>query len=76
MAKKKTMKRNMKKGTRKCRSGGTKTPRVRTPTTKGKAYKASIDTKGVTKIQNQALKAEVDDLTEAFGNAMKLSSPK
>ena len=76
MAKKTTMKRKMKKrGTRRCWGGvGTRTSKKTTE--KGQAYKASIAAKTISKIQKKELKTEVDDLTQAFGNAMKLSSPK
>jgi hypothetical protein len=77
MAKKTTMKRKMKKrGSRRCWGGGPDSKRSRKPSEKGQAYKASITAKTVSKIQNKELKTKVDDLAEAFGNAMKLSSPK
>ena len=67
------MKRKMKKrGSRRCWGG----VRDRKPSEKGLSYKASITAKTVSKIQNKELQTKVDDLTEAFGNAMKLSSPK
>ena len=76
MAKKRTMKRKMKKRGSRRYWGGVGTRPSKKTTEKGQAYKASIATKTISKIQNKELKTKVDDLTEAFGNAMKLSSPK
>ena len=73
MAKKTTMKRKMKKGTRKYRGG----VRDRKPTEKGQSYKASIAAKTVSKIQNKELQTKVDDLTTLFRNAtISETSPK
>ena len=87
MAKKTTMKRKMKKrGTRRCWGGGPeskpKSPvtkssrRISKKTEKGEEYDKEQLQNTLRQQYNQRMKKKVGDLTEEFGNAMKLSSPK
>jgi hypothetical protein len=74
MAKKTTMKRKMKKGTRKYR-GGVTTRSNRTLTPKMTAHKASVDAKRTGSKIKQELKKELDELTSLFEKTRITDSP-